>query len=308
MPKVAFVGAGNVGATAAMFTAEANVADVTLIDVVEGFAEGKAVDLLAAAPLRGFSGKVEGTTDLSSVEGAEVVVTTAGLPRKPGMDRMDLLKKNVAIASGIADAIARHAPDAVVVNVANPLDIITELYLRRTGFPRERVLGMAGVLDSARFRAFLALELGVSARDVEAMVLGGHGDTMVPLVSSATVSGVPVTQLIDADAIERIIERTRKAGAEVVALLKTGSAFVSPAAAAAEMVLAILRDEKRVLPAAVRLEGEYGFDGICLGVPVVIGAGGMQRVVELTLAPAEHAALDRSAAAVREGVKALDEA
>ncbi len=306
MPKVAFVGAGNVGATAAVFTAEANVADVTLIDVVDGLAAGKAVDLLAAAPLRGFSGRVEGTTDLAGLDGADVVVTTAGLARKPGMDRMDLLKKNVAIASGIAGELAARAPGAVLVNVTNPLDVITELYLRRTGFPRERVLGMAGVLDSARFRAFIALELGVSPRDVEAMVLGGHGDTMVPLISSATVSGVPVTQLIEADALARIVERTRKAGAEVVALLKTGSAFVSPAAAAAEMVLAVLADERRILPAAVRLEGEYGFDGICLGVPIVIGAGGMQKVVEIELAPDERAALEKSAAAVREGVKALD--
>jgi malate dehydrogenase len=308
MPKVAFVGAGNVGATAAVFTAEANVADVTLIDVVEGLAAGKAVDLLAASPLRGFSGRVEGTTDLAGLDGADVVVTTAGLARKPGMDRMDLLKKNVAIASGIADEIAARAPGAVLVNVTNPLDVITELYLRRTGFPRERVLGMAGVLDSARFRAFIALELGVSPRDVEAMVLGGHGDTMVPLISSATVSGVPVKQLIEPDALARIVERTRKAGAEVVALLKTGSAFVSPAAAATEMVLAVLADERRILPAAVRLEGEYGFDGICLGVPIVIGAGGMRKVVEIELAPDERAALEESAAAVREGVKALDQA
>ena len=237
MPKVAFVGAGNVGATAAAFLAEANIADIVLIDVVEGLAAGKALDLLAAAPLRGNSFEVRGAADLAAVEGADVIVTTAGLARKPGMDRMDLLVKNAEISGGIAEAIARHAMGAVVVNVTNPLDVITENYLRRTDFPRQRVIGMAGVLDSARFAAFLAEALKVSAKDVHAMVLGGHGDSMVPLVSSATVGGVPVEKLLPPEKIAPIVERTRKAGAEVVALLKTGSAFVSPAAAAGRMVL-----------------------------------------------------------------------
>lgn len=329
MPKVAFVGAGNVGATAAVFLAEESIADIVLIDVVDGLAAGKALDLAAAGPLRGFSGAVEGTTDFAAVEGADVIVATAGLARRPGMDRMDLLAKNASIAGGIAEEIAARARGAVVVNVTNPLDVITECYLRKTGFPRERVLGMAGVLDSARFAAFLALELGVSPRDVTAMVLGGHGDAMVPLVRSATVGGVPVTDLIDQDlaspsarpgqsieggmggaergrtVLQRIVERTRKAGAEVVGLLKTGSAYVSPAAAAVEMVRAVLLDERRLMPACVHLEGEYGYEGICLGVPVVIGAGGVQKIVEVELADDERAALDRSAAGVEEGIAAL---
>jgi malate dehydrogenase len=305
MPKVAFVGAGNVGATAAVFLAETGLADIVLIDVVDGLAAGKALDMTAAAPLRGFSGHVTGTTDMNAVEGADVIVTTAGLARKPGMDRMDLLRKNVAIATGIAEAIKEKAPASVVINVANPLDVITHHILNVTGFPRERVIGMAGVLDSARFRAFLALELGVTPVDVTAMVLGGHGDTMVPLVSSATVGGVPLANLIERDALERVVERTRKAGAEVVGLLKTGSAFVSPAAAAIEMVKAVLLDERRVMPAAVRLDGEYGYSGICLGVPVVIGAGGVREVVEIELSDDERAALDRSAEAVRKGIEAL---
>ena len=309
MPKVAFVGAGNVGATAALFCAETGLADIVLIDVVDGLAAGKALDMTAAAPLRGVSGDVTGTTDMNAVEGADVIVTTAGLARKPGMDRMDLLKKNVQIATGIAEAIKEKAPEAVVVNVTNPLDVITHHILNVTGFPRERVIGMAGVLDSARFRAFLALELGVSPVDVTAMVLGGHGDAMVPLVSSATVGGVPLTSLPrfrdEPDALERIVERTRKAGAEVVGLLKTGSAFVSPAASAIEMVKAVLLDERRVMPAAVRLDGEYGYKGICLGVPVVIGAGGVQKVVEIELSAEERAALGLSAEAVRKGIEAL---
>jgi malate dehydrogenase len=306
MPKVAFIGAGNVGATAAVYFAELGLADIVLIDIVDGMAAGKALDILAAGPLRGFSGSVEGTTDMAAVEGADIVLTTAGLARKPGMTRMDLLKKNGSIIAGIAETIRDKAPDAVVVNVTNPLDIITEQMLRKTGFPRERVLGMAGILDSARFRAFLALELGVSRSDVQAMVLGGHGDDMVPLTSTATVGGIPVANLVAPEALERIVERTRKAGAEVVALLKTGSAFVSPAASAVEMLKAIMTDERRLVSAAVRLDGEYGYEGITLGVPVVLGAGGLQRIVEVELCASERAALDASAAGVREGIAALE--
>ncbi|MHC4199539.1 MAG: malate dehydrogenase, partial [Planctomycetota bacterium] len=274
-------------------------------DVVEGLAAGKALDLLAAAPLRGNSFEVRGATDLSAVEGADVIVTTAGLARRPGMDRMDLLVKNAGISSGIAEGIARHAMGAVVVNVTNPLDVITENYLRKTDFPRERIIGMAGVLDSARFAAFLADALKVSAKDVNAMVLGGHGDSMVPLVSSATVGGVPVEKLLPPEKIAPIVERTRKAGAEVVALLKTGSAFVSPAAAAVRMVRAILLDERRLMPASVHLEGEYGHEGVCLGVPVVLGRYGVREIIEVELSADEKTALDRSAAAVREGIAAL---
>jgi malate dehydrogenase len=289
-----------------VYFAELGLADIVLIDIVDGMAAGKALDILAAGPLRGFSGSVEGTTDMAAVEGADIVLTTAGLARKPGMTRMDLLKKNGSIIAGIAETIRDKAPDAVVVNVTNPLDIITEQMLRKTGFPRERVLGMAGILDSARFRAFLALELGVSRSDVQAMVLGGHGDDMVPLTSTATVGGIPVANLVAPEALERIVERTRKAGAEVVALLKTGSAFVSPAASAVEMLKAIMTDERRLVSAAVRLDGEYGYEGITLGVPVVLGAGGLQRIVEVELCASERAALDASAAGAREGIAALE--
>jgi malate dehydrogenase len=305
MPKVAFVGAGNVGATAAVFLAEENLADIVLIDVVDGVAAGKALDLAAAGPLRGFSVKVEGTTDVEALAGSDAVLITAGLPRKPGMSRMDLLTKNAEITGTIAEVIRRAAPHAVVVNVTNPLDVITEHILVRSGLPRERVIGMAGVLDSARFRAFLAAQLGVACTDVQAMVLGGHGDEMVPLLSAATAGGVPVGQLAQGELLAGVVERTRKAGAEVVALLKTGSAYVSPAAAACEMLRAILTDERRLVPAAVHLDGEYGYRDLTLGVPVVLGSAGVVRIVELALAPDEHSGLDRSAAAVREGIAAL---
>jgi malate dehydrogenase len=306
MPKVAFVGAGNVGATAALYLAETDLADIVLIDVVDGMAAGKALDMLAAGPVRGFTHSIEGTTDLSAVEGADLILTTAGLARKPGMDRMDLLRKNAEIMRGIGEAIKAKAPDAIVVNVANPLDVITEQLLRTTNFPRERVIGMAGVLDSARFRAFLALELGVARTDVQAMVLGGHGDTMVPLLSGATVSGVPVTDVVAADRLAAVVDRTRKAGAEVVGLLKTGSAFVSPAASAVEMIVSILTGQDRLVSACVRLQGEYGFNDITLGVPVILGHGGLKKIVEVELSDDERAALEKSAEAVRNGIAALD--
>lgn len=305
MPKVSFIGAGNVGATAAVFLAQENIADITLVDVVDGLAAGKALDLLAAGPLFGFSGRIEGTTDLAAIAGSAVVVSTAGLARKPGMSRMDLLAKNAEIAGQLAEAIRKHAPQSIVINVANPLDVITEHIFRKTGFPRERVMGMAGVLDSARFRAFLAQELGVSPLDVQAMVLGGHADEMVPLVSTATVGGVSVSKLLSGEAIARAVERTRRAGADVVALLKTGSAFVSPAAAVVEMVRSVLLDEHRLMPAAVHLDGEYGQKGLTLGVPVILGRRGVERIVELELSQEERSALARSAEAVKEGIAAL---
>lgn len=306
MPKVAFVGAGNVGATAALFTAMHDVADVALMDVVEGRAEGKALDMAAAAPVLGFGVGVTGASGLSLLEGADVVVVTAGLARKPGMSRMDLLRKNAEIVGGVADEVKKLAPSAIVINVTNPLDVMTELILRRAGFERERVMGMAGVLDSARFRSFLASRLGADPRDIHAMVLGGHGDAMVPLVSGATCAGVPVEKLLSREALDETVERTRKAGGEVVKLLKTGSAFVSPAASVALMVRAVLRDEKRLLAACVHLEGEYGHEGVCLGVPVVLGRGGVARIVEMELSPDESRALEGSASAVREGIAALE--
>ena len=299
MFKVGFAGAGNVGATAALYVAESNLADVALVDIADGLAAGKALDLAAAAPVRGFSGRVTGGTEWPLLEGSDVVVVTAGLARKPGMSRDDLLAKNAAIVRSIAEQVAAHAPDAVVIMVTNPLDAMCEAFRQASGFPAARVAGMAGVLDSARFSAFLALELGASPREVSAMVLGGHGDTMVPLVSSATVGGVPVAELLPAGKIKAVVKRTAGAGAEVVALLKTGSAFVSPGASAAEMALAVLRDEKRVVPAAARLSGEYGYDGVYLGVPVVLGRGGVERVIEMKLSKDEKAALDKSAEAVK---------
>ncbi|MFW5857059.1 MAG: malate dehydrogenase [Planctomycetota bacterium] len=306
MTKVAILGAGNVGTATATYLAERNLADIVLIDVVNyGLAAGKAVDLQAAAALRGFSVRIEGTDQIDACAGAAVVVNTAGSPRKPGMDRMDLLKVNAGIAAGLARGVAAHAPEAVLVNVANPLDVICHVFRTTTGFPRTRVLGMAGALDTARFRAFLAEALDCAPEDVSAMVLGGHGDEMVPLVRTATVGGVPVTELLDTETLDRIVERTRKAGAEVVKLLQTGSAFSSTGAAAGHMVEACLAGRKRMLPASVALEGEYGLEGVNLGVPVFLGQGGMDRIVEVELTGNEREALAASAAAVRAGIESL---
>jgi malate dehydrogenase len=266
--------------------------------------QGKALDMREAGPLQDFDCKVTGTTDMAAgVAGADVVVMTAGLARKPGMDRMDLLKKNTDIVAGAMKAVKEKAPGAVVIMVTNPLDVMTWVALRVTGFPRQRVTGMAGVLDSARLRAFIAMELGVSVVDVSAMVLGGHGDTMVPLPRYSTVNGVPITELLSPEAIERLADRTRKGGAEIVNLLKTGSAYYAPATSAAQMVDAVLGDRGHLLPACVPLDGEYGEKGICLGVPVILGRGGVRKVVELRLSDAERAMLKKSADAVRTGIQ-----
>jgi malate dehydrogenase len=306
MSKIAILGAGFVGTATATYLAERNLADVVLVDVVDyGLAAGKAVDLAAAAGLRGFSCRVRGTDKMDEAGGATLVINTAGVPRKPGMDRMDLLAKNAGIARSLGAEVARVAPEAVLINVANPLDVMCHLFLEATGFPRGRVLGMAGVLDSARFRAFLAEELGCDPRDVSAMVLGGHGDSMVPLTRTATVGGVPVGELLEAGALERVVERTRHAGAEVVKLLRTGSAFTSTGAAAAQMAEACLAGRPRLLPASAALEGEYGLSGLHLGVPVLLGRGGVERVVEIALAPEEQAALERSAEEVRKGIASV---
>jgi len=304
MAKVTVVGAGNVGATLAHVLAMRGTAsEVVLVDVVEGMPQGKALDIRESAPLGDSDCRVTGTNDLEEgVAGAAVVVMTAGLARKPGMDRMDLLRKNADIVSGAMRAVKAKAPGAVVIMVTNPLDVMTFVALRATGFPRERVLGMAGVLDSARFRTFIAMELGVSVVDVSAMVLGGHGDTMVPLPRFSTVNGVPITELLPADAIERLGDRTRKGGGEIVALLKTGSAFYAPATSAAQMVDAVLADRGHLLPACVALEGEYGERDLCFGVPVIVGAGGMRRIVELRLTDQEKAMLRKSATEVRKGI------
>lgn len=301
--KVTVVGAGNVGATCAHRIVEGNIADVYLVDVVEGLAEGKALDLAQAAPLVGHSRRITGGQDYERAAGSDVVVITAGKPRQPGMSREDLLATNGKIVAGIAREAVAVAPDAIFIVVTNPLDVTTYVVQRVTGLPRARVMGMAGMLDTARFRTFVAWRLGCSPEDVSAMVLGGHGDTMVPILSHATVSGMPLTQLLSSEDLDAIVRRTRDGGAEVVRLLKTGSAYFAPAAAVAEMVAAIAADEKRLVPVSVELQGEYGLTGLCLGVPVILGAGGAERVVEMELPEHEMDALHRSARAVAEAVE-----
>jgi malate dehydrogenase len=303
--KVTVIGAGNVGATTAQRIAEAGLADVVLVDIVEGLPQGKGLDLAEAAPVVGHDARVTGTNDYAVTAGSDVVVVTSGLARQPGMSRDDLLLKNAGIVKSVVEQAARHSPNAILIVVTNPLDAMCHVALKASGFPRERVLGMAGVLDSARFRTFIAEELGVSVEDTHAFVLGGHGDTMVPLARYSTVAGVPITELLPAERVKALSDRTANGGAEVVALLKTGSAFYAPAASAFEMVEAILLDRKRVLPCAVLLEGEFGTDGVFVGVPVVIGARGMERVFEIELTADERKAFQASADAVRELVAKL---
>ena len=303
--NVAVIGAGNVGASTALFLAERGLADVTLIDIVEGMPQGKALDMQQAAPLWGTGIHIEGANDLSAVKGADVVVMTAGFPRKPGMSRSDLLKANADIVRPAAEAVKKHAPNAYVVVVTNPLDVMAHLFWKVSGLPKQRVLGMAGILDSARFRAFIAMELGISGGDVQAMVLGGHGDSMVPLPRYTTVSGITVTQMIAADRLAQIAQRTRDGGAEIVKLLKTGSAYYAPAMSAVEMVQAILTDQKRLVPCSVLLEGEYGMKDLFIGVPVILGAKGAEKIVQLELSPDELAALQKSGADVAAGIAEL---
>jgi len=292
--KVAVIGAGNVGASAGLYIAERGLADVVLIDIVEGMPQGKALDMQQAAPLWHRGGRIEGSSDFAAVAGAEVVVMTAGFPRKPGMSRSDLLKANADIIRPAAEAVRKHAPQAFVVVVTNPLDVMAHLFWKVSGFPKSRVMGMAGILDSTRFRAFLAMELGVSGADIHAMVLGGHGDSMVPLPRYTTVNGIPIGQLLPAERIAQIAQRTRDGGAEIVKLLKTGSAYYAPAMSAVEMVEAILTDQKRLVPCSVLLEGEYGMRDLFIGVPVVLGAKGVEKIVPLELTAEETAALQKS--------------
>jgi malate dehydrogenase len=303
--KVTVVGAGNVGGTTAQRLAERDYADVVLVDIVEGLPQGKALDILESGPVVGFDSRVVGTNGYEESADSDVVVITSGSPRKPGMSRDDLLKTNQNIVQSVTEEVTKHSPEAILVMVANPLDAMCHVALEVSGFPRERVLGMAGILDTARYRTFIAQELGVSVRDVFALVLGGHGDTMVPLPSMATVGGVAITDLLSHDRVEAIVERTRNGGAEIVQLLQSGSAFYAPSAAVAEMVDSILLDQKRVLPCAAYLQGEYGIDDLYVGVPVKLGASGIEEIVELQLTDDELNDLRESAGAVRELVEVL---
>ena len=303
--KITVVGAGNVGATTAQRLAERDYADVVLVDIVEGMPQGKALDLNQAGPVVGYEPKIVGTNGYEETSGSDIVVITSGLPRKPGMSRDDLLAANREIVAGVTREVADRSPDSIIICVTNPLDAMCHVALDTSEFPRQRVMGMAGILDSARFRTFLAWELGVSARDVTGFVLGGHGDTMVPIVSYTNVAGVPVSQKIPADRLEQIVQRTRDGGAEVVKLLKSGSAFYAPAAAVAEMIDSIVHDQKRVLPCAALCQGEYGIDGLFVGVPVKLGKDGVEEIIEIELSDREREELHRSAEAVRELVDAM---
>jgi malate dehydrogenase len=301
-------GAGNVGASTALWCAADELGDVVLLDIpeTEGMPKGKALDLMQASPIVGFDSEICGTSSYEDTADSDVVVVTAGLPRKPGMSRDDLLGTNAKIVGSVADNIKRTSPEAVVIVISNPLDAMAQRMLQVTGFPPARVVGQAGVLDTARFRTFLAMELGVSVEDISAMLLGGHGDTMVPLPSCTSVGGIPVNKLIDEKRLGEIVQRTRDGGAEIVSLLKTGSAYYAPAAAATQMVEAVVRDKRRLIPCAAYCDAEYGVGGYYLGVPVVLGHGGVQRIVELQLDPSEQKAFDHSVAAVKELVAAMD--
>src|SRR6059036_2493309 len=304
-PKVSIIGAGNVGASAAERIALRRLADVVLVDIIDGLPQGKALDLNEAGPVDGYDVRLAGSNGYQETRGSAVVVITSGLPRKPGMSRDDLLKTNFEIVKGVTEQVAKHSPDAILIVVSNPLDAMAYTALKASGFPRERVLGMAGVLDAARMRFFIAEALGVSVENTHAFVLGGHGDTMVPLPRYSTVSGIPITELLPKDRIDAIVQRTRDGGIEVVNLLKSGSAYYAPASSIVQMVEAILLDKHMILPCAVYLNGEYGYRDLFLGVPARMGAGGMEKVIEIKLTGEEKAALDRSAAAVRELVSKL---
>jgi malate dehydrogenase len=298
--KVTVVGAGNVGATTAQRLAERDHSDVVLVDVVEGMPQGKALDLVQTGPVLGYDSVITGANGYDETRGSDLVVITSGLPRKPGMSRDDLLATNAGIVGDVTRKVCAASPEAILLVVSNPLDAMVTLAHQVSGWPKQRVVGMAGVLDSARYRAFIAMELGVSVQDVHGFVMGGHGDTMVPLPRYTSVAGIPLPELLSQDQIDAIVERTRNGGAEIVGLLKTGSAFYAPSASVVEMVDAILLDKKRILPCAAYLEGEYGISGIFLGVPCVLGAGGVERVIEVDLTPQEQAALHSSGEAVRE--------
>ncbi|PTX64638.1 malate dehydrogenase (NAD) [Melghirimyces profundicolus] len=303
--KIAIIGAGNVGATTAHWLVSKELGDVVLIDVEEGMPGGKALDLLEASPVEGFDCMVTGSNDYREIDGADVVVVTAGIARKPGMSRDDLVKTNAKIVENVTREAVKYAPDAIFIIVSNPLDVMCNVALEASGLPKNRVFGQSGVLDSARFRTFIAMELGVSVEDVSAFVLGGHGDDMVPLVRFSYAGNIPIEMLMSREQIDRIVERTRKGGAEIVNLLKKGSAYFAPAASTAKMVEAVLKDKKRIMPTAVYLEGEYGISGLYFGVPAIIGENGVEKVIEIPLTSDEQIALEKSSRAVEKTLKVL---
>ncbi len=298
--KVTVVGAGHVGATAAQRLAEKGLSDVVLVDIIEGVPQGKALDLMEAAPIEKHDSHLTGANAYEATAGSDIAIITAGIPRKPGMSRDDLISTNAGIVRQVTEQIAKYSPDCILIIVSNPLDAMCHVAYDASAFPKNRVIGMAGVLDSARFRTFIAMELNVSVENTHAFVLGGHGDTMVPLPRYSTVAGIPITELMSADRIDALVERTANGGAEIVSLLKTGSAYYAPASAAVEMAEAILKDKKKILPCAAMLEGEYGYRDLFIGVPVKLGAGGVEEVIQIDLTADEKAALDKSAAAVEE--------
>ena len=303
--KISIIGAGFVGATAAHWAAEKELGDVVLVDILEGIPQGKALDLFEASPIEGFDARVIGSNGYDETRNSDVVIVTSGVPRKPGMSREDLLDINRKIIESVVTQVVERSPNAILMMVTNPLDTMTYLAFKKSGFPRERVMGMAGILDTARFRAFIAMELGVSVEDVQALLLGGHGDEMVPLPRYTTISGIPLSQLLPKETIDRLVDRTRKGGGEIVNLLKTGSAFYAPSAGVVQMVESILKDKKRILPCCVYLDGEYGLKDICFGVPVKLGAKGIESIIELELTEEEKKLVAKSAESVKKSIAEL---
>jgi len=303
--KISVIGAGNVGATVANKVAEMEIGDVVMVDIIDGLPQGKGLDMLESAPIGGFDSNIVGSMGYDETAHSDVVVVTSGVARKPGMSREDLLETNKKIIESVVGQVVAKSPNAILIMVANPLDTMTYLALKRSGFPRNRVMGMAGILDTARFKAFISMEIDVSIEDIQTVILGGHGDEMVPLPRYTTVSGIPILQLLPEETVERLVERTRKGGGEIVSLLKTGSAFYAPGAAAAQMVEAILKDKKRILPCCAYLEGEYGLSDICFGVPVKLGAKGVEEIIELELSAEEKELVSKSAESVSKSIAGL---
>jgi len=303
--KISIIGAGFVGATAAQWAAEKELGDVVLVDILEGIPQGKALDLFEASPVEGFDARVIGSNGYDETRDSDVVIVTSGVPRKPGMSREDLLEINKKIIESVVTQVVERSPQAILIMVTNPLDTMTYLAFKKSGLPKQRVMGMAGILDTARFKAFIAMELGVSVEDIQALLLGGHGDEMVPLPRYTTISGIPLSQFLPKEAIDRLVDRTRKGGGEIVNLLKTGSAFYAPSAAAIQMTEAILKDKKRILPCCVYLDGEYGLKDMCFGVPVKLGAGGAEAIIELQLTEEEKKLIAKSAESVKKSITEL---